>query len=218
MKTTGIIALLTLACLATSFPNVEAQEHPRTFRNTLAIQPLYWLNNGMRIDYERQLKNPRHWLQVSAIGYYVGDDNSLWMQWLDRDIRHAWGVGLETNYKYFPFGKILYVSGGLSAAHYSVQYNEWRHTFLSYQENALTYYEPQWEEVKESSNFARFGTNVFVGVQNRPGRRFLIDGYAGVGRVFSFYDAHKAYPDNYLNSLSYRGITLTLGLRIGFRL
>ena len=221
MKKTVTTALLTAACLA-ACPDAQAQEADATqesFKNTLAVQPLYWLNNGLRIDYERQLKTPYHWLQVSAIGYYVEDENAFWTLWNNSpDINSAWGAGLEVNYKYFPYGKIFYVSGGLSAAHFSVQYDKINYIYSSYTGEGLTYYEPDWETVEESSSFGRLGMNFYAGVQNRHSRHFLIDGYAGFGRVHTFYDKDKYYPDSYLNSLSYRGLTLTIGFRIGFRL
>jgi hypothetical protein len=220
MKKTTITAILLAAGLLVSFLNAEAQNVPRkTFENTLAIQPLYWINNGFRIDYERQLKSPYHWLQLSAIGYYVENENSFWTLWNSiPDMNDAWGVGLEANYKYFPSGNIWYVSAGLSASRFSVQYDRVDYTYGSYTEEGLTYYEPQWREVEESQRFGRFGTNFYVGVQNRLTHRFLIDGYIGFGRVYSFYDKDKYYPDSYMNSLSYRGMTFTLGVRIGFRL
>jgi hypothetical protein len=220
MKTTTIITALSLAACLTAFPSARAQDNaPESFANTLAVQPFYWLNNGVRIDYERRLKTPDHWLQLSAIGYYVEDNNNFWTLWdMNRNFNSAWGAGLETNYKYFPFGKIFYISAGLSAARFSVQYDSRKHTYITYEEEGLTYYESHWDEVEETQHFNRFGTNFFAGFQNRHNRRFLVDGYVGFGRVYSFYDKDKYYPDSYLNSLSYRGISLTIGFRVGFRL
>ncbi|MDR2118565.1 MAG: hypothetical protein LBP25_03410 [Tannerellaceae bacterium] len=219
MKKTTIITLLLILCLPFRTPEAAAQhDSPATFKNTLAIQPLYWLNNGIRIDYERQLKNPSHWLQISGIGYYLMDSENFWTLWNYDDLNDAWGAGMEVNYKYFPFGRIWYLSAGLSAAHFSVQYSTEHFTYISYEQEGLTYYEPRWENVEESQQFERFGTNLCVGIQTRPSRRFLLDFYTGAGRVFSLYDEDKRYPDKYLNSLSYRGITLTMGVRIGFRL
>jgi hypothetical protein len=221
MKKTVIITLLLASCLPASFRNAQAQDvSTETFRNSLAIQPLYWLNNGFRVDYERQLKSPQSWLQISAIGYYVEDENSFWTLWnTDNDINNAWGVGIEANYKFFPFERqVFYVSAGLSASRFSVQYDVMQHRYLTYEEEGLTYYESQWDNVQESQHVGRFGTNFYIGVQNRPVHRFLIDAYAGFGRIYSFYDKDKHSPDNYLNSLCYRGMTLTLGFRVGFRL
>ncbi|MDR2388358.1 MAG: hypothetical protein LBD89_01040 [Tannerellaceae bacterium] len=219
MKTTTPTALVLLLCLLIH-PRAEAQETlPKSYKNTLAFQPLYWVNNGLRIDYERQLKTPAQWLQLSAIGYYVEGNDTFWTLWdTTRDIHNAWGAGMEANYKYFPFGRIFYVSGGVSAARFVVKYDRIIPGYTSYEEEGLRYWEPLWESVDESQRFTRFGTNFYAGVQNRASHHFLIDVYAGFGRLYSLYDKEKYYPDNDLNTLSYRGVSLTLGFRIGFRL
>ncbi|MDR1558038.1 MAG: hypothetical protein LBS88_13565 [Tannerellaceae bacterium] len=220
-RKTSIFLLLFTACLFV-FPEAEAQNETRkTFGNSLAVQPLYWLNNGFRIDYERRLKNPSQWLQVSAIGYYVENESNPWDVWTfsDFSFNEVWGAGLEVNYKWFPFRRQrVYVSGGLSASHFNMEYDEVGYRYTSYQIDGLTYYESQWENYQVSQRFNRIGTNLCTGIQNRPTRRFLIDGYVGIGFMYSFYDPDKYHPDNYLNSLSYRGLTLTAGFRIGFRL
>ncbi|MDR3142648.1 MAG: hypothetical protein LBU37_13125 [Tannerellaceae bacterium] len=220
-KANIFLLLFTAVCILVSREAGAQDETEKTFRNALAIQPFYWLNNGFRVDYERQLKNPSHWLQLSAIGYYVEDENSLWNVWMlsDFPLNEAWGAGLEVSYKYFPFrSRKLYVSGGLSSSHFNIDYRTESVRYLSYVENGLTYYEPQWEQYEASQYFNRIGTNFCTGIQTRPARRFLIDGYIGIGYVYSFYNKDKYYPHNYLNKLSYRGFTLTAGLRIGFRL
>ncbi|MDR1624160.1 MAG: hypothetical protein LBS04_04215 [Tannerellaceae bacterium] len=221
--------LLTAVCILFPREAGAQNETEKTFRHSLAVQPFYWLNNGFRIDYERQLTNPSHWLQLSAIGYYVEDENSLWNAWWmqsDFPLNEAWGAGLEVNYKYFPLrnreyfpfrSREVYVSGGLSSSHFNVNYNTESIRYLSYVENGLTYYEPQWEQYETSQYFNRIGTNLCAGVQSRPTKRFLIDGYIGIGYIYSFYGKDK-YPYNDSNKLSYRGLTLTAGLRIGFRL
>jgi hypothetical protein len=205
-------------------------ETEKTFRHSLAVQPLYWLNNGFRADYERELENPGHSLQLSAIGYYAEDGNSLWNAWMlssEALLKEAWGAGLEANYKYFPFrirgyssfrSRGVYVSGGLSAAHFSVNYRTEGPRYVSYVENGLTYYEPQWVEGEAKQYFNRIGTTFCAGIQNRPSKRFLIDGYIGIGYVYSFYDKDKYYPASYSGKLSYRGLTLTAGFSVGFRL
>lgn len=219
-RTTNVFLLLAVCIFACR--GVEAQnETKKAFTNSLAVQPLYWLNNGYRVDYERQLKNPAHWLQLSAIGYHVEDKDLFWILWMDNDSRfnRAWGAGLEANYKWFPFERpVMYFAGGLSFSHFDVKYSEASYRFINYQENGLTYYEPEWQTRSLSQYFERLGTNLSLGFQNRPTRRFLIDGYAGICYLYSFYDKEKYRPDSYLNSLSYRGVSFTLGFRIGFRL
>jgi hypothetical protein len=221
-RKTSVFPLLLLAAGLLVCREAEAQnEMKETFKNTLAVQPLYWVNNGFRIDYERQLNTPKHWLQVSGIGYYVEDEDIFWNLWMNSgaQIDKTWGAGLEVNYKYFPFKRpVMYFSGGLAFSHFNVDYCESGYQFISYENDGLTYYEPEWQTGNATQYFNRVGTNLYLGFQNRPARRFLIDGYTGVGYTYSFYDKNKYSPDRYLNSLSYRGISFTIGFRIGFRL
>jgi hypothetical protein len=218
-----ITAFLLLAFYVLISQGAEAQrEAGKTFKNSLAIQPLYWLNSGLRIDYERQLKNSHHWLQFSAIGYYVDDEDLLWNSLMNsnRPIQDAWGSGLEVNYKWLPFQRPqMYLSGGLSFSHFNVGYRESGYHYLTYRENELTYYELDWGERRIQQDFDRIGTNFRIGFQTHASRRFLIDSYVGIGHMYSFYDGGKPYPGtDLINSLSYRGVTLTAGFRIGFRL
>jgi hypothetical protein len=220
MKRKTIIALFLYALCLPASQSVKAQdETPETFKHTLAIQPLYWVNNGLRIDYDKQLHNPRSWLQISAIGYHA-DKNDFWIPWMpDQTFNRAWGAGLEVNYKWFVSGRQrLYLSGGLAAAHFNVSHNKTLMQYIGYEEDNLTYYEPHWIKYETSLYFNRLGTNFSIGIQNRPTRRFLLDCYAGIGHVHTFYNRLESYPDNYYGSLTYQGLTLTLGLRIGFRL
>jgi hypothetical protein len=221
-KTISFFFLLSSACLLVS-PGAEAQdEAQKTFRNSLAVEPLYWLNNGFRLDYERQLKNPAHWLQLSVIGYSVEDEDRLWNVWMldnHRSLRESWGAGLEAEYKWFPFSRQwLYVSGGLSFAHFDVSYREYASQFITYAEDGLTYYEPQCEERELSQYFNRLATHLYMGIQTSPRRRFLIGAYTGIGYMYSFYDRDKYHPGNHIYNLAYRGVTFTVGFRLGFRL
>ncbi|MDR1645215.1 MAG: hypothetical protein LBS05_05255 [Tannerellaceae bacterium] len=221
MKRDAIILILLF--VTSLLPAANAQtETPETFTQTLAIQPLYLLNNGLRIDYERQLCNPNQWLQISAIGYYIEDNDALWTYWdwsSSYGFNRAWGAGLEINYKYFPTERRqLYFSGGLSASHFNVGYNEYQQQYDIYMQDGLTYYEPQWVNRHLSQRFNRIGMNFYIGRQNRPSRRFLLDWYAGIGRAHSFYNEGRRSPERYYGSLSYSGVTFTLGVRLGFRL
>jgi hypothetical protein len=221
-KTITFFLLLLATCQFVPLGVKAQDEAPKTFKNAWAVQPLYWLNSGFRLDYERQLKDPNHWLQISGIGYYIEDDERLWGLWMleeDFPVSEAWGAGLEVDYKWYPFKRPrMYVSGGVSFAHFDVDYRENGYQYISYVNDGLTYYEPQWEEREVSQYFNRLGTNLCLGFQTRPARRFLIDYFVGIGYAYSFYDADKRHPSYYYNSLAYRGVTLTTGFRIGFRL
>lgn len=188
------------------------------YRNNISVQPLYIFNQGMRIDYERQLHNPYHWLQVSAKGFYVNDGYDPGLMTLlfsDDRIEKLKGAGAELNYKYFFMKKrFLYISAGLSYSYFNTQ--QYGLTFVDFREDDLTFYRPDYS--MQTQEFNKMGFNTFFGVQSSPRRRFFVDGYVGFGYSRSFYDKNKYYPntDN-INGLSYNGPTFTTGLRLGVR-
>ncbi|MDR1980631.1 MAG: autotransporter outer membrane beta-barrel domain-containing protein [Tannerellaceae bacterium] len=220
MKRKDIMLVLCAVCFLIPFrtaaqDKTEKPERP-AFKQSIAIQPLYLHINGLRLDYERQLKTPRQWVQVSGIGYYSGNDDSLWGLWAfdDHRFNNSWGAGVEVNYKYLT-SKRVYLSGGLSYGYTAVDYNDY--TLTDYEEDGLTYYTPTWE--KTMQNFNRLGVHTYVGLQTKTNRRVLVDGYMGVGYTHSFYDTNKYYPStNEMNNVSYRGIQLIIGFRMGIRL
>jgi hypothetical protein len=208
-----------ISCAAT-FACATAQDvHNDIFyRNNISVQPLYVFNQGVRIDYERQLHNPYHWLQVSTKGYFMNDkyDQGLMTLLFDDDrIEKLKGAGAELNYKYFFLKKrILYVSAGVSYSYFHTQ--QYDSYFTDFHEDGLTFYRSEYS--MQTQEFNKMGFNTCFGVQSSPRKRFFVDGYVGFGYSHSFYDKNKYYPDtDNINGLSYSGPTFTTGLRIGIR-
>lgn len=219
MKGSLFLRILIMAC--TLLPAcAAAQGTPRTdgYGHSLAVQPLYIFNQGVRVDYERQLSSPYHWLQVSGKGYYMhraDDAGLLTLLFGDDRIETLSGAGAELNYKYFFLKRRhLYVSAGLSYGYVHTKLHGV--DFSGFREDDLTLYRPHYR--LQSQDFNRAGFNTFFGIQTSPYRRFFVDVYAGVGYARSFYDRSRYYPDTgNMNGLSYSGPTVTAGVRIGIR-
>jgi hypothetical protein len=188
------------------------------YKNNLGLQPLYLFNQGMRIDYERQLNDPHHWLQMSATGYYADDTDYSGIATLlfgDDRIKKLSGAGVEVNYKYFFLKRrFLYVSAGVSHRYFHTLSHAFG--YASYHEDGLTFYRLNYG--LQSQDFNRVGFNSCFGVQTSPYKRFFVDGYVGLGLCRSFYDRDGYYPDPAnINGLSYSGLTFTVGMRAGMR-
>jgi hypothetical protein len=220
MKLKNILLSAAVCCLLCPAA-ISAQETIRTpYKHAFSIQPLYIYINGLRLDYEQQLKNPKHWLQVSATGYFGNEDFAfleLLMLDLQSNIERVRGGGLELTYKYFPFTRFFYTAASLSYAHFNVGRKYTNYVLDPYEENGLTYYEPRWSSELEKSFFNKVETNLYIGIQNSLYKKFLIDTYVGIGYKHSFYDSNKFVPNDSFTSLGYTGLTLAMGVRLGYR-
>ncbi|MDR3252064.1 MAG: hypothetical protein LBT35_00635 [Tannerella sp.] len=228
MKKIKNLTLCFLAGLIASVSTIYAQESPRIkegYKNAFSIEPFYLTNNGLRLNYERQLASPAHWLEASFIGYVVDfrhEDrdrylpNSFYTTWFlnGRDIRNAWSLGTEINYKYFlhPF---FYLSVGGAYSHTDVV--DYANTFHKFQEDGLTFYEHAWGE--STQRFDRVSGNFRVGFQTKNYRRVVVGGYVGITLTHSFYSPRDEgdYTSDDITNLRYSGFIPHIGFRIGFR-
>ena len=222
MRTIAIIATLLMGMLAsTQYIFGQEEKEKNVYNYSIGVQPLYLFNTGLRIDFEKRLKDPRQMLQVSAIGYLLPKRDEPYEYWetlLVEDhynVNKLLGGGLALDYKYFPFrlANFLYFSGGLSYHYFDVRYDGFK--FISYQEDGMTFYEPQWGEIKQVFN--KVGGNVLFGLQTAPHRRVFVDGYIGIGYTHSFYDEDKHHIDDNMFNVGYRGVTFVTGIKIGYR-
>ncbi|MDR2120148.1 MAG: hypothetical protein LBP64_04650 [Tannerella sp.] len=210
--------LLLLSCtVATVVATAQDARSDGARKNAISVQPLYIFNRGMRIDYERELHNPYHLLQVSAKGYLMHDGYGTVTTLLFNDdrIEKLSGVGAEVNYKYFFLKRrIPYVSAGVSYGYFRTQ--QYDSDFAGFREDGLMFYRPDYS--LRTQTFSRAGFNTCFGVQTSPCKRFFVDGYIGLGFCRSFYDKNRYHPDSdNMNGLTYNGLTATTGLRLGLR-
>jgi hypothetical protein len=218
-KTTTLISglLFAVTLFAPAHAAAQRRELPQGFRNGLSVEPLYLFVDGLRINYERQLQTPRHWIDVSAIGY-ARKNSENWENWFFNGYNtdRAWGLGAELNYKYFvlPF---MYLSFGAGGGQQTVTYTRTAVDYSSYREDGLVFYEPDFDARSRTATWSKVAGNIRLGFQSKSTRRVLAGGYVGLGYVHSFYDsAAQSLPNNPL-SLGFRGIGPHAGFRIGVR-
>lgn len=216
-----ICKIMILAICVYMLAGVQYMSAQEGYKYSIGVQPLYLVNGGLRLDFEKRLKNPQHLLQASVIGYLLPERDDPYEHWEsllvddDYDVNKLTGGGLALDYKYFPFPKanFLYFSGGLSYHYFDVRYDGYE--YFKYVEDGMTFYEPRFGEIKQTFN--KVGGNVCFGIQTTNRRPFFVDGYIGVGYSHSFYDENKYHIGNNMFTVGYRGVTFVTGIRIGYR-
>ena len=215
-----IIAIAALLIVLANTRHAVAQEaDSKLYNYSIGVQPLYFLNGGMRIDLEKRL-NDRQILQVGAIGYLLPerDDSGYWDSLLldgYASVNKLTGAGLALDHKWFLFPRVsfMYLSAGVSYNYYNMKYNGTKH--VSYMEDGLTFYETRYGEITQVFN--KIGGNTCFGIQTPLRRPFYVDGYVGLGYSHSFYDENKLYFNANMFNVGYRGITFVMGARVGYR-
>lgn len=224
-------SLVVLCCFLAWIPVGSMAQEKETngydipYNWVFSVHPLHIFSNGLRIDVEKKLHHPNHWLVLGLSGTYLphdGEDFNTYSTWSnlyldsDQDVTKLTGAGIDLAYKYyFPMPvKLLYVSASLNYNYFKAHY--YGGAFYKFEENGLTYYERDYREV--SQEIHRIGSNLLFGVQLTPRKRFHLDGFAGLGLRYGIPGDKDRYDfDSHMFSLGFRGVTFTTGLRIGFR-
>lgn len=215
-----VSGLLLISVVCSSQTEVVAEKvAEKEFKYALSFEPLYLFNAGIRFNFETLLKgDQRQVLQISAIGYYNDWYDDDWETLLLDNTygsNKVAGGGVGVDYRLFPSSQYqkFYVSGGISYHYFSLNHDACK--LVSFTEDDLVFYEP----VMTTSNtpFNKFGANFCLGLQNRKSKVILTDIYMGAGYSYGFFDEEKYTPGNTMHSIGYRGITLLLGFRLGFR-
>jgi opacity protein-like surface antigen len=195
--------------VAKKFPHQEK-------KYSIAAQPLYNFNGGIRFDFEMRIKNSPAWIQISPSGYWMSRAHRDYNYWMlpSGELNYLLGGGLELNYKYFVNKKeSIYFAGGCSYTNYNIEYADeyWR----SYSEDNLVYYTKEHGAMKQGIN--KLGLNTYFGYQ-LPTPTFLFDMFVGLGYRYSFYTNNIASSfDDGMLSFGYRGIVFITGVRFGVK-
>lgn len=193
-------------------------------QNALSFVPQYAILNGLRVDYERRIKNGNHWivmaptffLDASNNNYYYDDDYSSYETMV--------GVGINLYYKSIVYKSnrinvksglprhSLYFSAGPNYQYFSLTNTE--EIAVPFVDNGITYYEFDLQDIKKTIN--RFGAIANVGWQLAFGR-FMLDLYLGVAVKYSTGEGGGIIKTNYAEwtDLDYSGILLDGGVRVG---
>jgi len=216
--------LLIILCVFMQFP-LQAQNDRKTSRletlqNAVTIEPLYWFNNGLKINYERELF-PKNWIEAGVVGYLYHRENFQGVfgatYFGDNDAEKASGYGFDLHYKWLPV-PFMYVSCGFQYRRHKVHYEDYVLGFQDFEEDGLTFYEPALMDANQI--ISRYGGTLRIGFQTRTFRRVSAGGFIGLSYFNSDYD--KVYYrngswDGPLNSLYHKGLVLDMGFKIGLR-
>ncbi len=217
--------LISLTILVAFQTEIFAQSEPakkdvEQIKNTISLVPQYAFISGLRIDYERKLKNDDHWLVLAPQMYLNTNGNNGF-----NDYDQMTGFGMNVYFKMFlarsrttnitnGFPRTnVYFSVGPTYQHFNIS-NTGQ---IPYEvvENGITYIRFETGEVSTIIN--KYGGNANFGVQFAFGS-FLLDMYGGIGIRYALDSEGKLadiYNDNWIN-YGYSGILLDGGLRLGF--
>ncbi len=194
-------------------------------QNAISFSPQYTIVNGIRIDYERRLKNKDTWLVFAPVLYTDTDNNDFFYS---SDSYAAYetmsGIGFYMYFKKIVYKSekvntnsdfprlSIYFAAGPNYQHFNLNNSE--EVAVPFVENGITYYEFELQDVKKPIN--RFGGGINIGGQI-VFDRFLIDIYTGVAVKYSYGKGGKIIKPRYSDwlSLDYSGILLNGGIRFG---
>lgn len=192
--------------------------HPEK-KYTVSLHPLYHLYNGVRIDFEKRIKNTPSWIQAGIAGHWLSAGNhdyNYGVMISGDELNRLRGAGMELNYKRFiNRAQSLYFAGGCSYSFYGIKYagSFWS----SYTENGLAYHVKKYYR-NIDQRISKLGVSGYFGYQI-PLPVFLFDMFAGIGYRHSIRSnsAANRYNDNML-SLGYTGVVFITGVRLGVKL
>ena len=212
------IFCLALIAIINSTGNAQSDlssDDPIDLKNAVSIVPQYAAISGIRIDYERKIKNDR-WLLFAPQLYLNKDGNSNYGEMT--------GLGMNVYYKlYLSQSKKknanglsrtnIYFSAGPTFQHFNLTSVE--EIPVEFIQDGATYIRFSSSEVTTKIN--KYGANADFGLQFAF-ERFLLDIYAGIGIRYAV-DTDGNLMDFYNSSwldYGYSGIILDGGIRFGF--
>ena len=186
-------------------------------RYTIAIRPLYLLNNGIKLDFEFELPRKGSWLQIDGIirlntfddNYYVSHCWEAGDNWFTK--LNGFGIGayyktyFRANGWYYDIGVLLNYYGVDKPGIISENYVEDGLTFLRYDRKMI-----HWNFVKPSLNFN-------IGKQFALTQTLFLDVFGGIGYTYSIHSAetYKYFASYDPRAFSYSGLYVSGGFRIG---
>jgi hypothetical protein len=214
-----IYSCLALLCAIQSISHSQSEtpvDEFEGFKSAISIVPQYAAISGIRIDYERKIKNGKQWIQLGPQIYL--DNNGY------NNFSKLTGYGMNAYYKMYLFHSkrkntnglartTLYFSTGPTFQHYNLVSTE----EVPYEsvELGITYIRFASTEVTTKIN--KFGGSAIFGMQFTFDR-FLLDLYGGIGIRYSVDEDGNMvefFNDDWID-LGYSGILLEGGIRLGF--
>jgi hypothetical protein len=188
------------------------------YKNVITFEPLYFFNNGLKVNYERMLFAD-NWLECSLVGYFYDDENfqsifgsnHLW----ESNVGKAYGYGFDVHYKWFPVS-MMYLSGGFQFRRHKItpDYYYYTYHFHEYMEDGLTFIAPVPSDYEVNEYINRYIGCLRVGFQSRPYRRVSVGGYIGVNFMWADEKGGSIYSSSYI---THNGIMPDIGFKLGVR-
>ncbi|VAW27492.1 hypothetical protein MNBD_BACTEROID06-735 [hydrothermal vent metagenome] len=194
-------------------------------QNALSFVPQYAIANGIRIDYERRIKNGNTWIVVAPMLFIDNSNNSYYYNdgsYASYETMTGGGVNVYFKNIVYKSNKInwksglprhsLYLSAGPSYQRFTLTNTE--EVAVPFIDNGITYYQFDVQDVKKPIN--RYGAVADVGWQ-LAFDRFLLDLYLGVAFKYSTGEGGAIIRTPYSGwiDIDYSGILLDGGLRLG---
>lgn len=197
-----------------------------TQRYTIAIRPFYLINNGIKVDFEYELRTPGQWLQFEVVyrgtgwynnGYYNNSYNDGWsnVESNNSSFSKLGGFGLGAAYKTMFTPNGWYFSAAVTFNYYNVHFLE--NYLEGFNEDGMLFYE--YVTGYKSNKYYNPAFSLNIGKQVAITRNLFIDGYIGVGLTGSIHGTGNnpvKFGDSNMFSWGYSGLTFNGGFRIGW--
>ncbi|MGV3509408.1 MAG: hypothetical protein ACO1N7_08980 [Sphingobacteriaceae bacterium] len=195
-----------------------AQENKPINGIVASVQPLFALNNALRLDVEMKLQNKNLNFIISP-EFYKGyaSDNKFILSDKKRGIDEVEGIGIGVSHKIdFNSNRNTYFNYGLMYRDLNITYED--EGYIPYQRDGLSYYE--YGLYVDKLKISSILLDACIGIQSHNFGRFILDFYIGGGYKTSSktsnyngrsYDQHHA-------SYAYNGFVFRTGIKAGFKI
>jgi hypothetical protein len=207
------IAALTVIIM---YLSVNAYSQSKTYNTLIMGVPQYLVNNGLRIDIDKRIKETNNWLVISPI-LYLSYHNDFSMQ---DDYKSVKGGGLTLSYRKMytksdqPVG--FYISPGLCYQFVDINTDNNIWDKITDQWGQVKY---DWVNKNYDARIHKIGGNITIGVQAEIYPGLLLDFFAGTGIRYSFRSYSNGEAGIRFNSsmlgYGYSGTLFVGGFRIG---
>ncbi len=185
----------------------------------IAIVPHTLIFSGIRLDFDKRIKNTNAWLSLCPQFYFNERDLSTTDYNDNRTYQRLIGFGGDAYAKYF-FSKTkmpegVYLGIGLNYNHFRIKYPEYQWT--TYTKDGLQFIENKL--VTENETINRFGGNLIIGLQFKLVDNMFGDIYLGYGTKYSVKKTEgnsqmKKFTE-YMWDYAYSGVAIAFGFRLG---
>lgn len=192
-------------------------------KNSISFVPQYIYRGGLRLDYERRLKNNKNWILIAPQFFTDFEDPDYFNTSKYSDYTSMIGFGLNVYLKKMVYviddnnsnnvpKKWLYLAVGPGYQYYQLKNTE--EVAIPYIEDGITYYRFGQQDVIKTIHRAGFHIN--GGLQFALDK-LLIDIFMGVITRYSLDGNGEIIRDGdqYWTDIDYSGMSLDGGVRIG---